>query len=116
MSFGHDWPMVELNGTIQVFQDRKWFGDPRLGAFVVYIDGKRAGVARVSGHMTSQVASGRHSVRIRQWWYRSPSFEVNVVGDENVRLRADIPRSIGFARGMARAILRPSSLLVLESA
>ena len=97
-----------------MFQDRKWFGDPRLGSFVVYIDRKRAGVAAVGGELALDVARGRHEVRIRQWWYRSQSIEVSLEGDQVVRLRADIPRSMGFMRRMVQAIFRPSSLLVLE--
>jgi hypothetical protein len=54
------------------------------------------------------------TVRIRQWWYKSPSVEVTIVADEKVRLRGDIPRSMRLLRGMARFILHPTSSLVLE--
>jgi len=97
-----------------VFQDRKWLGNPRLGSFVVYIDRKRAGVAAVGGELASGVAKGRDEVRIRQWWYRSQTIEVTIEGDEVLRLRGDIPRSMGFMRRMVQATFRRSSPLVLE--
>lgn len=49
-------------GAIVVLQDRTWFGDPRLGAFVVYIDGRRVGVAPVLGEVTVPASPGPHTV------------------------------------------------------
>jgi hypothetical protein len=105
-----------FTGTVVVFQDRMWFGDPRLGAFVVYVDGKRAGVAPVQGQLTVAVTPGVHRVRVRQWWYRSPLVEVAVAEREVVRLRADIPRSTAFPARMARFTFTPSKCFVLSPA
>lgn len=101
-------------GRLVVFQDRKWVvADPRLGAFSVSIDGLRVGIAHVGGEVGSDVLPGKHRVRIRQWWYRSPPLEVEVLNGQTVRLRADIDRSIGVVRRMGRMLLHPSRSLTL---
>lgn len=104
------------SGSIVVFQDRAWFGGPKRGCFVVYVDGNRVGVAPVMGEIASTVTPGTHSVRIRQWWYRSPRVKVDVGTDAVVRLRADGPSALGLLRRMARMLLSPSTSLVLTLA
>ena len=52
-------------GTVVVFQDRYWFGDHRLGAFVLSVDGRRIGVARVQGSLAVSVQPGHHALRTR---------------------------------------------------
>lgn len=104
------------SGKVVVFQDRDWaITDPRLGAFVVSVDGNRpSGVAPVRGETSVEVPPGRHTVRIRQWWYRSPQVEVNIGPGQVVRLRADIDRSVGVIRRMGRMLVRPFRSLTLE--
>ena len=104
---------ADTGGVLVVFQDRKWVGDLRLGAFTVAIDGVRTGVARVQGEVSAQVSPGRHTVRIRQWWYRSPSVDVDVPEGQTVRMRADVDMSVGRARRVGRMLLRPSRSLTL---
>ena len=98
---------------ITVYQDREWhIADPRLGAFVVVVDGKRIGAAPVHGEITTSVELGSHSVRIRQWWFRSPTVVVEAHEGEHVRLRADIDKSVGVLRRMFKSsslVLRPES-------
>ncbi len=93
-----------------------WAGDPRLGAFVVSVDGNRIGVAPVQGESSSEVSAGRHTVRIRQWWFRSPSVQVDVASGQVVRLRADNDRSVGVPRRMGRMFVHPFRSLTLEVA
>ena len=111
----HDGRVTEGEiGRLVVFQDRKWVvADPRLGAFSVSIDGTRVGIARVEGEFGREVSPGSHRVRIRQWWYRSPPVEVDVLKGETVRLRADIDRSVGPVRRMGRMLVHPSRSLTL---
>jgi len=101
-------------GRLVVFQDRKWVvADPRLGAFSVSIDGTLVGIAEVGGEVGRDVSPGSHTVRIRQWRYCSPPFEVDVLKGQTVRLRADINRTVGVVRRMARMLVRPSRSLTL---
>ena len=102
-----------ITGTVVVFQDRHWAGARWLGSFRVTIDRRPAGTVPVSSELTMEVTSGRHSVRVRQWWYRSPSLDIDVPGGGTIRLRADIARTAGAVQRMARMILRPSHSLTL---
>jgi hypothetical protein len=96
-----------------VFQDRLWVGDPRLGAFAVRVDGTRAGVAPIHGEVVVPVSPGQHTVRIGQWWYRSPNVTVTVPDSSVVRLRADIPTEVPLLRRWMRFMFRPSTALSL---
>jgi len=113
--------MMELvtNGSpeaaIVVFQDRNWSGDPRLAAFTVSVDGKKVGQATLGSSLRVPVSPGSHTVRIRQWWYRSPRITVEVSSGSNVKLKADAPTDRGAFAGMVKLIFRPSTALVLES-
>ena len=77
---------------IEVFQDRQWAGDPRLGTFTLYLDGTRAGLVRPLSKLRVDVEPGPHSLKTRQWWYRSPVITVEVEAGEVVRLKADGPK------------------------
>lgn len=101
-------------GAIVVFQDRTWFGDPKLGAFAVYVDGCRVGVAPVLGEVVVPTGPGPHTVRVRQWWLASPPVDVVVEPGTSVRLRCDIPRSEGAFVRMGKAVLSPRHSLALD--
>lgn len=103
------------NGTIVVFQDRRWFGDPRSGVFTVSVDGKRVGRVAVHSESAFPVAPGSHTVRIRTWWYRSLPVTVNVGSEAEARLRADILRTLSFLHRLAKGVFTPGASLVLES-
>ena len=96
-------------GTIEIFRDRQWAGDPRLGTFTVYLDGVRAGMVRPLDKATIAVGGGMHAIRIRQWWYRSPTVTVAVQEGQRVRFRADAPKG----RAGLRLLFHPSSYLRL---
>jgi hypothetical protein len=100
--------------TISVFQDRPWVGNPRLGAFVVVLDGHRVGTVAIHDNLVISVSPGEHAVRIRQWWFRSSPLTVKVEQSSVLHLRADIPRSLGLFARFARFLFSPSTALVLD--
>jgi hypothetical protein len=107
-------PSESLVGSIVIFQDRMWYGDPRRGSFVARVDGHSAGTIAVLGSVRVEAQPGQHSVRIRQWWYRSPQIEVTVTPGVTVYLRGDIDRSKGTLSRMVKMFFAPSSSLALE--
>jgi hypothetical protein len=96
-----------------VFQDRTWFGDPRMGAFTVYLDGAKAGVAPVHGEIELRIAPGSHTIRVGQSWFRSPPIPLDLASGGSVRLKADIPRDIPLLPRLARFAVKPRRCLVL---
>jgi len=84
-----------------------WMGDPRLGRYVVYVDGKRRGVAPISGSLTAAVQAGPHRVRVRLWWYLSPSLHIQADPGETVELDADIPRVLPLPGRMVQGLVKP---------
>jgi hypothetical protein len=106
-------PVEDARSTIVVENARKWLGDQRLGAFHVALDGKKAGVAFPGERLDVACAAGPHTVRIRQWWYRSQPVPVDVKAGEEVCLVADAPRDGNVMVRMAKLIFRPSRSLTL---
>lgn len=103
------------SATLVVENAYQWVGSAGLGAFVVYVDGKRAGVATLGGQLRVHVDSGQHNVRVRLWWwYRSPMVRLTVGPGETRRLRADIPRQQMVLARIVRGILDPFHSLSLE--
>lgn len=103
---------------LEVVNNYQWIGDPRIGKFRVYLDGKAVGWAPLSGALQVPLDPGHHTVRVRLWWYLSPQVEIDGVGGQTIRLEADIARELPVARRMARMGLRPFhslSLSVVES-
>lgn len=103
----------EDRGYIVIRTDREWFGDPRLGTFTASVDRRRVGKLPPEGHVEMCCVPGSHVVRIRQWWYRSPSVEVRVSPGESVLLMADIPRTGSAFIRFFRLLLTPSKALTL---
>lgn len=101
-------------GMVVVIQDRLWGGDPRFGGFRVRVDGRRAGIAPVGGRCFVTVKPGTHPVRIRQWWYQSPSLVLDIHAGQTIRLKADIDRSAGVFRRMGRLLFKPWQSLSLS--
>jgi hypothetical protein len=100
-------------GEIVFFQDRKWFGDRRLAAFFLTIDGRRIGKVPYRSQLAVSVAPGEHLVRVRQWWYRSPRTCVEVPPGATITLQADISRA-PMRRRFLTFLFRPSSALKIE--
>lgn len=99
---------------LKVVNNYPWVGDPRLGKFKVFLDGRAAGLAPVAGFLKVPMESGHHSVQVRFRWYGSPRVEFDVESGETVRLGADIGRDLPVLQWMARTALRPSRSLSLS--
>lgn len=112
----------EVASTLVIFQDRQWAGDPRLGSFTVNIDGESGldgqtvGKVTVRGELALRVPPGCHGVRVRQLWYSSPWLDVDIPPGQTVRLRADVDKTGGAVRRVARALVRPCRYLALTPA
>jgi len=99
---------------IVVVNDYAWIGDPRLGAFIVAVDGQRVGKAPLDGTLRWPVAPGTHTVRIQQWhYYKSPRLTVEVVPGMSTVLRTNKPAGPVW-KAMVRLALRPFTSLSLE--
>jgi hypothetical protein len=99
--------MDNRKATLEVSTDRQWFGDPRLGTFIVYLDGNRAGMVPPRGQLVLHPAPGRHVLRARQWWYLSPRLEIEVGAGTHVDVRVDVIREGTFPFRMLRMIFTP---------
>jgi hypothetical protein len=93
--------------TIVVATGRDWYGDPRLGTFTVYLDGKKAGTLPPCGRLVVSCRSGRHVVRVRQWWYLSPRLEVEASGVSPLVLDADVSRRDSLLRRLLTMMFVP---------
>jgi hypothetical protein len=102
------------SGFIEVYQDRAWFGDPKLAVFNVYLDKKRVGKVPLQSSVRFSVAPGQHRLRIRQWYYGSRPIAVTVAPGETKKFRADVPNKEGV-RGIGRMTLKPTRCLVVQS-
>jgi hypothetical protein len=96
-----------------VVNDYRWVGEPSLGSFTVYLDGRRVGVAPLHGTLEVSVTPGAHLVRVRHWWFASKAIPVEA-GTERLTLRTDVARSGSLTSRMLRAMFRPNALLTLE--
>jgi len=84
--------VTQAVGQVEISQDRDWFGPPRRGAFAVYVDGSRFGTLAVKSTIRMTLPTGAHRLRIRQFYFMSPTVNVNVESGQTLRLKADIPR------------------------
>jgi hypothetical protein len=109
-------PMAQAGCEVIIYQDRQWVGDPRLGAFIVSVDGQVAGKVPVQGDLHVEVAPGRHRVSVRHAfsWLRSSPIEIEVDDGVGVRLKADISRQLSIPSRMAVAVGQPHRFLHLE--
>ena len=106
--------MDDRNATVIVSTDRKWVGDPRLGTFVVYLDGTRAGSVPPRGQLVLRCATGRHVLRARQWWYLSPRLEIELSAGSDADVRVDVIREGGFPSRILRMVFTPWQGLTLS--
>jgi hypothetical protein len=104
----------DAGGRILVKSHRKWFGDQRLGAFKVSVDGVPAGKVPPDGSLDVTCDPGSHTVRIRQWWYRSEPAQIHVSAGETVALKADIPRDGNPVARVAAFMFTPWRVLSLK--
>ena len=108
-------PAVMQESTIALTTPRAWIGDPRLGTFVVYLDGKRAGALGPKGSLRLQCAAGLHRVTARQWWYISRPLEVDLAPEREVRLTIDIVRDGSFLRRILLLMVMPWRAVTVQA-
>lgn len=108
--------MVEVQGgptaggTVVVVSKYWWAGRNNAGDFGVYLDGKRVGKVAPQSQRQFQVSDGKHTVRVRLWWFLSPKVMVEVQSGQTVRLVADVPRDKSVLRGMGKLVRSGLSL------
>ena len=95
------------NAAIVVGTNRRWYGDPRLGTFVVFVDGKKAGAVPPEGSLRIPCAAGSHRVSARQWWYRSRPYELVAAPGTTTRLEVDVIRRGSIPRRMLTLMFTP---------
>lgn len=100
-------------GLIVLRSRRDWYGDQRLGTFCVYLDGKRVAKIRPKGTVDLVCRPGEHSVRVRHWWYFSPSLHTLVNVGATIRLETDIPGGNVLTR-MSTLVFTPWKALVMK--
>jgi hypothetical protein len=96
-----------------VHNDYQFIGQPSAAGMTVYVDGKRAGIAPLGENLDAAVEPGRHKLRVRLWYFLSPSIDVDVKPGETRRFRADIPRTLPWWPKM-RGLVDPFHWLLLE--
>lgn len=100
--------------TLVVENSYQWVGSPGAGGFVVYVDGKRAGAATLGGQLRVRVDPGQHTLRVRLWWYFSPTAKLTVEPGQTRRFSADIPRQRMVLARIVRGFFDPLHSLSLE--
>ena len=75
--------------SVEVWTNRDWHANPRLGELIVYLDGRNVGRLPRPGRLRVPCESGDHMLRIRQWWYLSPRLPVALTDGEQVTIEAD---------------------------
>jgi hypothetical protein len=99
--------MLDPQASIVVSTSRPWYGDPRLGTFTVYLDGAKAGKLPPQGSLRISCPSGRHRVRVRQWWYLSRPFELTVGPASTSHLDVDLVREGSVVRRLLILMFAP---------
>ena len=93
---------------IVIKNDYKWMLDPRYGRMTAYIDRRRAGRIDLGGAVSKEVTAGQsHQVRVRLWWFKSPTVTLTLGENETRTLRADIPRDRPVLANMATMMFKP---------
>lgn len=96
---------------ILVSNPRPWFGDPRLGAFSVFVDRHFAGRVLPEGQVSIPISTGSHVVRVRSWWYASTPLRIDVAQDDVQHLSALRPSGLS---GFWSLLVRPRRSLRIE--
>ena len=105
--------VADLTSEIVVVKYSAWLGNPRFGVFTVAIDGRRVGRAPLGQELRCPVALGTHTVRVRQWHYKSPRLAVQVLPVAPTVLRANRPAGPVW-KAMLRLAFHPFHSLSLE--
>lgn len=102
-----------MSATVTVENVRQWIGKQRRGAVSVRLDGKKIGLVFPEQKRSYPCPQGRHSVRVRQWWYFSARLDVELQPGEEILLVADRPRG-NILVAMAVLMFRPWRSISLE--
>ena len=54
-----------MTATLDVTNSYQWIGNPSAAGFIVYLDGRRIGIASAGRSLTAQVQPGPHTARVR---------------------------------------------------
>lgn len=75
-----------------------WFGNQRMGAFVVSVDGAKAGTLMPQGSIEVSCSAGHHVMRARQGWYRSTSLDLDLHPGTETRVSVEVTRQGSLIR------------------
>ena len=105
---GNEGQPNERVSWIVIKNDYKWMLDPRYGRMTAYVDRRCAGRIDIGGVVSKEVTAGQsHRVRVRLWWFKSPSVTLTLGENETRTLRADIPRDRSVLANMATMMFKP---------
>jgi hypothetical protein len=107
-------PAAGRTSQIVVTNNYQWIGNPGAAAFTIYVDGKHAGVAPIGESFSQAVEPGTHVLRVRCWYFLSPTVNLDLRPGETRRFSADQPRKQPLWRRMLRAMVDPLHSLSLE--
>jgi hypothetical protein len=104
-------------GTFIVASTYQWIGDPRLGSFQLYVDGKHRGTVPPGGCIAVEVSSDTdHAIQVRLWhWFRSARIRLTIGTGEHLVLQADVDRTVPAIMRLARGMLQPWSALSIRT-
>ena len=100
-------------GCIAVRNDYQWMGNQQAAQFAVYLDGRFSGWVPLGQWVNLPVDHGKHTLRVRMWYYFSRRVTVSIAPGETKRFSADIPRAMPFLARMMRGIFDPFHWLSL---
>jgi hypothetical protein len=96
-----------------VFGNSQWFGDPRLGTVVVYVDGIKRGKVSPGDSLLITCEPGRHAVRVRQWWYMSPRIDVEMRPEQQTILKGSINQTGNVISRILVTLFMPWRAMIL---
>ena len=88
--------------SVEVWTNRSWHANPRLGELIVYLDGRNVGRLPRPGRLLVPCESGDHMLRIRQWWYLSPRLPLALTDGEQATIEADFACRDSLSRRFLR--------------
>ena len=109
--------MVETakhDAALVVANYRRWGPEPKLGALHVYVDGRPRRVVGANQERPVLLSPGKHSVRVRHWWFMSPPRTLELNPGSEVRLQADVAQEGTVWRRIVRSAFRPLHSLSLR--
>lgn len=96
-----------------VIGNSRWFGDPWLGTFTVYVDGIKRGRVSPDESLVVTCRPGRHAVRVRQWWYMSPRIDVEIQPDQQTALKGGFSQTGNLLSRMLTGLFLPWRAMTL---